>query len=131
MSFRIALTVLLALSLSYASALRAQTKSADALVAKGQRQFLLCLACHDIGETTIVKIGPNLKGIFGRKVASVEGFKYSPALKEQSFIWTEAELDRWLEKPTAISPGTTMAIIGMPNPADRKAVIAYMLKKSQ
>jgi cytochrome c len=37
-------------------------------------------------------VGPNLHGVVGRRAASVEGFRYSNAMKEkgsQGWTWTE------------------------------------------
>jgi cytochrome c len=106
---------------------QAQTApSADPQVARGQRLFLRCVACHDIAESKLVKIGPNLKGVVGRPVASVPGFAYSAALKKLTFTWDEARLSEWLTRPGVVAPGTSMAFEGMPLEADRKALIAYL-----
>jgi cytochrome c len=47
-------------------------------------------------------------------------------MKAQDFVWDEAKLDRWLAGPEDVVPGTAMAFGGLPNPADRKAVIDYL-----
>jgi cytochrome c len=98
----------------------------DPLVAKGRRLFLTCASCHAVGDTTVVRMGPNLKGVVGRKVAAFPGYAYSASLKAQSFDWDEERLDRWLQKPTQVAPDTTMAFIGLPAADDRRAVIAYL-----
>lgn len=100
--------------------------TADPQLARGQRLFLRCVACHDAAESKLVKIGPNLKGIVGRQVASQPGFNYSAALKKQNFKWEEAKLRAWLERPGAVAPGTSMAFEGLPAEADRKALIDYL-----
>lgn len=105
---------------------QAQPADDAALVLRGQRLFLRCASCHDVSGAAIVKNGPSLKGVVGRKVASVDSYVYSKSLAGQSFIWDEARLDQWLEKPTSIAPGTTMAFEGMTSAADRKALIAYL-----
>jgi cytochrome c len=98
----------------------------DALARRGQRLFLRCASCHQVADSAVVKTGPPLKGVFGRKVASVPGFDYSRSLSALSFDWDEAHLDAWIGRPTALAPGTTMAFEGLPSPADRQAVIAYL-----
>jgi cytochrome c len=113
------------LALVVASA-TAGAQTPDPLAARGKRLFLQCASCHEVGDSTIVKTGPNLKGVVGRPVASAPGFGYSAALKAQSFIWDDATLDRWLQKPNEVAPGTSMAFIGLPGTDDRKAVIAYL-----
>jgi cytochrome c len=105
---------------------QAQAPDDPALVLRGQRLFLRCASCHDVSGSGIVKNGPSLKGVVGRKVASVAGYTYSTSLAGLSFVWDEDRLGQWLEKPTAVAPGTTMAFEGMPSAADRKAVIAYL-----
>ncbi len=123
------LITLTLLALGYAGPSAAQS-APPAQIAKGQRLFLRCQSCHEIADTKVVKSGPVLKGVFGRKVASQDGYPYSADLKAQSFTWDEAHLDQWLEQPTAVAPGTSMAFIGLPSPEDRKALIAY-LKSAQ
>jgi cytochrome c len=100
--------------------------SGDALARRGQRLFLRCASCHQTTDGAVVKTGPLLKGIVGRKAASVAGFDYSKSLSALSFDWDEAHLDAWIERPTALAPGTTMAFEGLPSSADRQAVIAYL-----
>jgi cytochrome c len=112
--------------LAIGCAAQAQPTDDPALVQRGQRLFLRCASCHDVSGSGIVKNGPPLKGVVGRKVASVEGYTYSTSLAGLTFTWDDDRLAQWLEKPTAVAPGTTMAFEGMPSAADRKAVIAYL-----
>ena len=117
---------LLALLPVLLSPLAAQAQAADPQVARGQRLFMRCIACHDITESKLVKIGPNLKGVIGRAAGSMAGANYSAAMKKQSFTWDAAKLDAWLTRPGAVVPGTSMVFEGLPAEADRKAVIAYL-----
>ncbi|HVW92114.1 MAG TPA: c-type cytochrome, partial [Devosia sp.] len=53
-----------------------------------------CQACHDFSEGGSNKVGPDLYDVVGRKIASVAGFNYSPALKAKSGdSWTYDNLD--------------------------------------
>jgi cytochrome c len=81
-----------------------------------------CSACHSMDAN---RIGPSHRGVVGRRVASVPGFRYSTALRKRTFVWDEATLDRWLENPTAFVPGTAMGI-RVPAPRDRADIIAYL-----
>jgi cytochrome c len=108
------------------NAAHAQSDEADRLVAKGRRVFIQCSACHDITDAPVAKIGPSLKGVVGRPVASVPGYRYSESLKSLSLTWDDAQLDRWLLRPADVAPGTIMAFIGLPKEEDREAVIAYL-----
>jgi cytochrome c len=94
--------------------------------ARGKILFLRCASCHDASTSPSAKIGPNLHGVVGRQVASLEGYKYSAALKSQNFVWDGAHLDTWLTNPNAVAPGTAMAFAGLPEAADRQAIITYL-----
>lgn len=119
-------SVFLPVWLALAGGAAAQPADDAATVAKGKRLFMRCSACHEVSDSGPVKIGPHLKGLVGRPVASEAGYKYSVDLKAKTFVWDEAQLDTWLTKPTAIAPGTTMAFIGMPDAGERKALIAFL-----
>jgi cytochrome c len=93
---------------------------------RGKILFLRCASCHDVTANAAAKIGPNLRGVVGRRVASLEAYKYSPALKSQDFVWDPAHLDAWLTNPNAVAPGTAMAFAGLPEAADRQAIIRYL-----
>jgi cytochrome c len=96
--------------------------------AEGAKVFKKCMTCHTAEDATN-KIGPSLKGIVGRKAASVEGFKYSPAMlakAAEGVIWDEATLTVYLPDPKAFVPGTKMTFPGLKNPQDVANVIAYL-----
>ncbi|MFT4025590.1 MAG: c-type cytochrome [Novosphingobium sp.] len=83
-----------------------------------------CAACHSLEAGKQTPLGPNLRGIAGRR-AGATSFSYSPQLKQSRLTWTAAELDRFLAAPTRVVPGTRMPI-GVSNPAQRAALIAYL-----
>jgi cytochrome c len=87
--------------------------------------FAQCMACHSV-EPGRTMIGPSLHGVVGRKAASLPGFAYSPALKASGLTWDEATLDKWIEAPARLVPGTRMTYAGMPDAASRKALIAWL-----
>jgi cytochrome c len=94
----------------------------------GKKVFMRCIACHAVQPGAGAKMGPNLAGVVGRKSGSAAGFKYSAAMQKAKLTWNEAMLDKWLTKPSGLVPGTSMAFPGLPNPADRANVIAYLKK---
>jgi cytochrome c len=94
----------------------------------GKKVFMRCIACHAVQPGAGAKMGPNLAGVVGRKSGSAAGFKYSAAMQKAKLTWNEATLDKWLTKPSGLVPGTSMAFPGLPNPADRANVIAYLKK---
>jgi cytochrome c len=105
---------------------RSPTAAAADKPLRGKILFLRCASCHDLTTTPSAKIGPNLEGVIGRRVASLDGFKYSAALKSQTFVWDAAHLDAWLTDPNAVAPGTAMAFAGIAEAADREAIISYL-----
>jgi cytochrome c len=81
-----------------------------------------CSGCH---APDLIKEGPPLRGIYGRKAGSVPGFVYSDALKGLGIRWDEATLDRWLTNPDALAPDTDMDF-RLADGGERRAVIAYL-----
>ncbi len=88
-------------------------------------QFAVCGACHSVqrGQNGI---GPSLAGVFGRRAGAVPGFEYSQAMKDSGLTWNQANLDRFLNNPAGVVPGTTMVYPGLKDAAQRQAMIAYL-----
>lgn len=98
---------------------------AAADIAKGEKVFTKCKACHKVDGKDIT--GPHLNGVVDRGIASVEGFKYSDAmLAHAGKPWTLDELSLWLENPKAYAPGNKMSFAGVPKVEDRANLIAYL-----
>ena len=89
-------------------------------------QFAICAACHSTASDGSHSMGPNLRGVVGRKAGSAPGFQYSSAMRDSGIRWTPQELDSFLTDVPAKVPGTLMPINGLPDPADRQAVIRYL-----
>lgn len=83
-----------------------------------------CANCHAI-EAGQKKIGPHLDGIIGRRAGSIEGVRYSRAMQDSQIVWNERSLDGFLANPRQALAGTTM-VVGVPDAAQRKALIAYL-----
>lgn len=104
------------------------TVLADGNIAAGEKVFQRCLTCHNITDTTN-KMGPNLNGIVGRPVASVEGFSYSEAMKafgETGAVWDQANLTKFLQEPILFVKGTKMMAPPVRSDTERADLIAYM-----
>ncbi|MSU47221.1 MAG: cytochrome c family protein [Lacunisphaera sp.] len=112
----------------YLAAGLATAVAADSAVLRdienGRRVFATCAACHDPGLPT--KTGPDLRGVVGRKSGTVPGFRYSRAMKNARIVWDEATLDAYLAEPQEMMPGNAMPFPGLPLPADRRDLIAYL-----
>ncbi|MDE1149808.1 MAG: cytochrome c family protein [Azospirillaceae bacterium] len=93
---------------------------------KGERLAIRCRTCHEFAADKPHKVGPNLHGLFGRKAGQEPDFHYSKALPASGIVWDDATLDAWLTRPATLVPGTTMAFPGMPDKADRDALIAWL-----
>ncbi len=96
---------------------------------KGATIFKRCAACHVVDKPQN-RVGPSLHGLFGRKAGTVEGFKYSDAMKNSGVTWDEAQLDKYLENPKGDVPGNKMAFPGLKSPDERADVIAYLKQAS-
>lgn len=74
--------------------------------APGQKLFQQrCGACHQL-ETPRNGVGPHLLGVVGRTAGSVDGFRYSAALKGSGIAWTAETLETFLSNPAAMVRGT-------------------------
>ncbi|HWT62269.1 MAG TPA: cytochrome c family protein [Ochrobactrum sp.] len=109
-----------------------QPARADGDVAKGKKVFAKCMACHTIEEEKN-RVGPHLVNILGRKTATVDSFKYSPAMSkagEDGMIWDDATLTSYLTAPKQFIPGNKMIFVGLKEPEDISDLIAYLRSKS-
>lgn len=97
---------------------------AAADVAKGEKLFGQCKACHKLDGKD--GTGPHLNGIVGRGVGSVVGYTYTAGVVEHGGTWDPAALDTWLKGPKAYIAGTKMTYAGMKKPEDRANLIAWL-----
>ena len=93
----------------------------------GRRVFAQCRSCHTLDAGAGNRVGPNLHGLFGREIGSVEGFTYSQAVQDANFVWTPEQLDQWLENPQTFLPGNRMAFGGVRDETQRRNLIAYLM----
>jgi cytochrome c len=92
----------------------------------GEKVFLKCRACHQIGEGAKDAVGPVLNGVVGRKAGTYPGYSYSDANKNSGITWDEATLKEYLKNPRAKVPGTKMIFPGLTKDEDIDNVIAYL-----
>ena len=78
--------------------------------AAGESDFKRCRACHVIADddgNVIMKggkTGPNLYGVIGRTVGTLEGFKYGASMMaagEAGIVWDEENLAAYITDPKA------------------------------
>jgi cytochrome c len=100
-------------------------------VARGQRQFQNCTACHSL-EPDKNLTGPSLAGVFGRKAGTLPSFtRYSDALKSSGVTWDEKTLDAWIADPQHMIPGNEMTFSGIKNSQQRSDMIAFLKRSTQ
>ena len=99
-------------------------------IATGKKVFKKCAACHSIVKGGRNAIGPALYNVVGRKVGSIEDYKYSKALAAYEKEWTIEELNGFLKKPAKYIKGTKMAYAGLKKESDRASVIKYLNENS-
>jgi aldose sugar dehydrogenase len=86
-----------------------------------------CSGCHKLGDGTSHRIGPDLWGVIGRKVASADGYgDYSAALRALGGKWNEERLDAFIKNPRAVAPGTAMEFDGVADAETRAKIIDYI-----
>jgi len=90
-----------------------------------------CGACHQVDTRN--RVGPGLAGVWERRAGSVEGFRYSPAMRakaEGGLVWDEANLQAYLRNPREVVPGGSMAYPGLRDEARLTALISYLRERS-
>jgi cytochrome c len=122
-----AMITLLAL-LALPAAAHAQTVG-DA--AKGEKVFAKCKACH-VADAETNRVGPHLKGVIGRNVASVADYKYSESMLEfakANPVWTDELFLKYIENPKGLVAKTKMVFPGLKKEEDRADILAYLKTK--
>src|SRR5215475_6424733 len=95
--------------------------AADA--AHGKEVFRACEACHTDKPDAL---GPSLKGVYGRKAAVLEDFRYSNPMKRANLIWDEDNLRAYIRDPQATVKGNRMPYGGLTDAKDVDDIIAYL-----
>jgi cytochrome c len=96
--------------------------------AAGQRNFVICRACHQIGPGAKNAVGPVLNGVVGRKAGSIPDYSYSDANRSSGLTWDVATLEQYLANPQKVVPGTKMSFPGFADPQKAKDVIAFLAR---
>lgn len=103
----------------------------DADYRKGMLAFQQrCSACHSSADGGLDLAGPNLHGLFKRKVGTKPGFVFSDALKNADFQWTPEKLVAWIADPQGFLAGNNMALPEPVPEADRIPLIAYVMQET-
>jgi cytochrome c len=98
----------------------------------GAEVFRACVACHSLTPEGENRAGPTLFGLFGRKIASVPGYDYSPAFHALDIVWTPETVAKLFELgPASFTPGTRMPEQRIGKAADREALVRFLQKATR
>jgi cytochrome c len=93
----------------------------------GAEVFRACVACHTLSEKEAQRAGPTLAGLYGRRIASLPGYRFSDALKAMDIVWTPETVSKLFELgPNAYTPGTKMPEQRIGSAEDRKALTDFL-----
>jgi len=85
-----------------------------------------CTGCHALDT---IKVGPPLRGVYGRNAGKDTHFTYSDAMRAASVTWDESTLDRWLADTESVIPDNDMSF-RLNDPSERASIIAYLRQLS-
>ncbi|MBR0776583.1 c-type cytochrome [Bradyrhizobium diazoefficiens] len=96
---------------------------------RGAEVFRACVACHTLSEKELPRAGPTLAGLYGRKIASLPGYRFSEPLRKLDIVWTPETVARLFEVgPNAYTPGTKMPEQRIGSADDRKALTDFIAR---
>ena len=114
---------LIAAAAALAALLAAPARAADP--EHGRELFRACAACHAEPPAGNA-LGPSLKGVVGRKAASLEDFRYSPAMRRSGLVWDEAALRDYIADPQGTVKGNRMPFAGVKDASAAADIVAYL-----
>jgi cytochrome c len=98
----------------------------------GAEVFRACIACHTLSADDGNRAGPTLAGLFGRRIASLPGYRFSEALKKLEIVWTPETVAKLFEiGPAAYTPGTKMPEQRIGSAEDREALVKFLEKATK
>jgi cytochrome c len=93
----------------------------------GAEVFRACVACHTLTRDEGNRAGPTLAGIFGRRIATLPGYRFSETLKKLDIVWTPETVAKLFEVgPATYTPGTKMPEQTIGSAEDRAALVRFL-----
>ena len=105
--------------------------AADGDANRGLQIFNVCRECHAVDAETN-GIGPHLRGLIGRRVASVKGYQYSEGMitfAAANPVWDDALFLEYIGNPLASVPDSKMVYRGLMREDLRADILAYLKSK--
>src|SRR5215467_1708163 len=95
----------------------------------GAEVFRACVACHTLKPDEGQKAGPTLWHVFGRRIATLPGYNFSPALKKLDIVWSKETVAKLFEiGPAHYTPGTKMPEQTIGAVEDREALVDFLAR---
>ncbi len=109
------------------------TGKSDDRIAKGEIQFARkCSVCHTLTPDGANRAGPTLHNIFGRRIATLPGYPYSPELKLLDIVWTSDTISKLFELgPDKFTPGSKMPLQVLTNQTERDDLVAFLQRATR
>lgn len=88
-----------------------------------------CVSCHTFTGEQGRKPGPDLKGVYMRKIGALGSYKYSRAMAEkgaEGAEWDEPNLDAYIENPVKFIRRGLKSLPGIRDEATRRAIIDFL-----
>jgi cytochrome c len=113
----------LAWSIFLASYADVAISDTDMDVSAGERIYIQCTGCH---APEYHRTGPRHCDLLGRKAGSVADFAFTDAMKNSNLVWNPETLNRFLQAPLTVVPGTSMGFAGIASELERRQLIAFL-----
>ncbi|AWN42011.1 c-type cytochrome [Methylobacterium durans] len=99
---------------------------------RGAEVFRACTACHSLTPDGGNRAGPTLSGVFGRRIATADGYNFSEALRKLDIVWNAETIGKLFEVgPARYTSGTKMPEQIVSSAADREALVRFLEKATQ
>jgi len=98
----------------------------------GAAVFRACVACHTLRPDQGNRAGPTLAGLMGRRIATLPGYNFSPALKKLDIVWSPETVAKLFELgPATFTPGTKMPEQTIGSAQERAALVQFLEKATK
>tara|TARA_Y100000991_G_scaffold193733_1_gene161950 strand:- start:993 stop:1370 length:378 start_codon:yes stop_codon:yes gene_type:complete len=90
---------------------------------------IACEACHSLKSAPGHRVGPPLGNLLDRKAATIEGYRYSEALRASEWTWTLPTLLAWLSDPDTAIPNNAMNYVNALTAEESQRLAEWLLQQ--